>query len=296
MSVDVGSNPVINDSSSLINVTGGYGQYDNFQPKPEEITGIMDFEKPCMYHNMTQDRTFTPANLATGKCALFLLDTSSDTHTPNFPNVVTFTGGTPSWGDYRHWQITMQAVNNSEVRASALGYTSTYVAPTEVVSLAGTASVPQDTNSLWPMPQWGGDAWYCTHRLRFTPQGKIQRIYFIGPPTGSSPEPFAEWCNITPSQTYYIRATQHTTGNQYEVNVNYGTVNTGGGPALGSWWPLTTNRDFGRYERYVGPSGGQGAPAYGFRNMKMKFDIATDANGTNIIETGYYVISWEGWT
>ena len=97
----------------------------------------------------------------------------------------------------------------------------------------------------------------------------------------------------TGGKTYYRGTSQ--TGSSYtqnwaiyhEENFTGATrVTANGGDQLGTWHPLDADREF----RYDSTS----SPDTTTRFMQTKVEIATDAAGNNIVDTGYYRTVWSG--
>ena len=89
------------------------------------------------------------------------------------------------------------------------------------------------------------------------------------------------WNNITPSQTYYIRASNDNGNLTYPTTLS---TSGSGSDTLNTWLALSSNRQF-RY-RVAGPRSNV-AQLEGI----MKIEIASDSAGSNIEATGYYY--WE---
>jgi hypothetical protein len=94
-------------------------------------------------------------------------------------------------------------------------------------------------------------------------------------------------------KTYYRGTSQ--TGYSYTQNwaiyheENFASatrVTANGGDQLGTWHPLDADREF----RYDSTS----SPDTTTRFMQTKVEIATDAAGSNIVDTGYYRTVWSG--
>lgn len=125
--------------------------------------------------------------------------------------------------------------------------------------LTGSAGTPNvdDHQILTPGPALAG--W------TFATTGDLTRV------TGDAwnqPEWYGQTGDTThqaPDQTYYIRAT-----------LDSGTAPSAG-PTLGSWFALTTEREWSWTRGTVGVTSGV-----------LQIDIAADAGGTDIVATGYY--------
>ena len=282
MPIQVSTVTVIDDSLKLQNITGANGKYNSLFPQASVITNALNFDTPMMTLTMTGNVTFSETNKGTGKAAMLLLDTSSDKHTPNFSgNIQWSTGAAPTWSDYQHWQIAFQCFNSTQVRAVAVGFTSTI--PPEVISLSGSAGTPADR--LFPGPTYlgvgsgGGKLFRLENLFRFTSAGDIQKYDLEN---GATTYSTTQWCNVTPSKTYYIRVTENPTGAASQEPMNSGTLNT--------WLSLATNRSFGREESYDTFA----IALYGDRSCSMKVEISDQSDGSNILATGYYTMYWNG--
>jgi len=280
MPIQVSTVTVIDDSLKLQNITGANGKYDSLFPIPAVITNALNFDTPMMTLTMTGNVTFSETNKGTGKAAMLLLDTSSDKHTPSFSgNIQWSTGAAPTWSDYQHWQIAFQCFNSTQVRAVAVGFTSTI--PPEVISLDGTSANPALLPEF-PLPVWNGFNLYrVSNRMIFFSNGDISTSDLE-----NGVRSYGKWNNITPSKIYYIRVTDHPTGLIAQQPLNLHTASSG--DALNTWHTLSAAREFGRYEESTTYGN------YGFRCCALKVEISDDSAGSNILATGYYLMTWEG--
>ena len=87
------------------------------------------------------------------------------------------------------------------------------------------------------------------------------------------------WCDSTPSGTWYIRATVHQSGTGVQTQV---------GSAMNTWHALSSNRQFIFDDTRAFASYGAGA------FVTYKVEISRNNNGTNIAATGYYRWNYEG--
>ena len=84
----------------------------------------IDMDAPMQHTTMSGAMTFTPTNVAAGKTAMMVLDTSSTPHTPTFGAAFKWPGAEePTWADSRYWIVSMTCLDGSNVLASASGYT-----------------------------------------------------------------------------------------------------------------------------------------------------------------------------
>ena len=208
MAIKVTGTTVIDNSRVLQNITGANGVYNNFHPASTAITSVIDFSTPFMTLTMSGNVTFTESNKLLGRSALLLLDTSSSAYTPTFSAEIRWQNGvTPTWGNYRYWQIALQCVNvfteGTKVRGIALGYEFTGSAPpvTETITLSGSPGLGYNVTVTQRENGQSAAFWY------FNSNGTVYRS---GAEYESPDIQFRagiEWCGVVPSQTYYIRCT-----------------------------------------------------------------------------------------
>lgn len=277
MAIKVSSTTIIDDNFEVINLADTSGFYDDLHSVVVTTTNNINFATPVMTCTLTAATTFTTTGGGTGKTCMLLLDTSSTPYAPTFPSDINWQNNTePTWSTYQHWQITFLYVDSNDIRASAVGFTGS--TPSEVVSLHGTsntfAGADNTTTSMPPT----ADAIFG---MRFRSDGNIEK-YTNGTAQGQTgywTYSTSSWNNITPSQTYYIRAQNDNANMPLPM-----TLNTSQSDSLNTWLALTSNRQF-RYD-VSGPRSGVGT-LYGC----MKIEISSTSNGSNIVATGYYV--WE---
>lgn len=269
MALKISGTEVVTDSRVLSAITGASGVYDDFHPKETVITTTIDLNNPLMTLTMPGNVTFTVTNLSACRSATLLLDTTSVGYTPTFPASVKWAGGTtPTWSNSRYWQISfIVEPGNSFVMGSAVGFEST--GGTETVSLSGTSGSPTDTTEL-PV----SDSNYCRCGLLFTTGGAIRQTSGTG---GSGDSSFENWCNVTPTQTYYIRGTAVSTT----------TYNPDDSAPLNTWLALSSQRNFFVFDTRPSLN-------YADEDFVIKIEIADDSGGSNIIATGYYKCYYQG--
>ena len=285
MAIKISGTEVIDINRNLQNIAGANGTYGNFHPSAASIGTALNFSTPMMTKILSANTTFTESNKAAGKSAMLLLDTSSNFYTPTFSSDIKWEGGTtPTWSGYRYWQIALQCVDSTTARGVAKGYESTGGgSPSETISLSGTSGTPNfyfssNTPIFTNNPPTGYD---LTMGFEFKANGILYTYELTnGPPAGlASVQPYitGEWCNVTPTTTYYIRATTVAhTGRP----PNYGD-------SLNTWLALSSDR--GWYHQSTTVYG-----AYGYEEYTLKVEIASDSGGSNILDTGYYTFAWEG--
>jgi hypothetical protein len=268
MPIIVRDTEVIDDSGVLQNITGANGTYTTFYPLATIITNTLNFDTPMMTLLMSSNVTFGESNKGSGKSAMLLLDTSSNGYTPTFSTNIKWQAGiTPSWENFRYWQIALQSVDGTNVRAIALGYESTAVVPTETITLSGTLVNPEQTVFVTSRNN------YVRVGIIFGVLGQIRQTATV---SGLEEAPFGNWCNVVPSQTYYIRCT-------YES----GIVIVDDEDPLDTWLALSTGRSFMRIDT-------RNSLSYGDASGVFRIDIASDSGGGNILATGYYQIEYSG--
>lgn len=275
MAIRISSTEVISNARALVNIAGGSGRYSNFHAVPVDITDNINFTTPIMSCTLTQNTTFTSSGAEAGRSCILLLDTSSSAHTPTWPSEVNWSTNTePTWSNYQHWHVAFYADSVSEIRAEAIGFTSTGgAAPTETISLEGTTGTPE---SFYDVSVGLDD---LVMGWTFNSNGnvyKYESIYNAGG-SGTYLHSTTTWNNVTPSTTYYIRVTNFSGNN----------LSTTDSDTLNSWLALTSTRTF-RYRD------ARDISSYGFESGTMKVEISTTSNGSNIVATGYYQCQWEG--
>lgn len=271
MAIKISGTEVIDNARALQNITGANGTYGDFYAPISIITTAIDFATPMMGLSMTGNATFTESNKSAGRSAMLLLDTSSSGHTPTFSANIKWNGGTtPTWGDARYWQIALQCIDGTTVRGTALGY-ETGAAPSETITLSGTSGSPTLVGLIISASD------YARVGLTFVTDGSITEASGSG---GNGNTSYGNWCNVTPSQTYYIRCTQISTSDP-------GAGSAGDAQPLNTWLALSSGRSFMVIDTTE-------TLTYGTRNTVVKIEIASDSGGSNILATGYYRYEWDG--
>lgn len=276
MAIKVNTTTVITDTGILESITGASGNYGVLQPSISTTTNNINFGTPMMNCVLTANTTFSESGVSQGKTATLLLDTSANYYTPSWSSSITWENGTePTWGDWRHWQITFIADSASDIRAAAAGFTSTGGGtPTEAISLEGTAGDPED---FFTLPTSNGD---MVAGWRFGSDGNV---YKYESPNNQGGQGYTlhdttTWDNITPSTTYYIRASN------YSGDFNLSASDSS---SINTWNALTSNNTF-RYRD------SRDVLTYADTDGIMKIEISTTSNGSNIVATGYYGVIWSG--
>lgn len=276
MAIKVNTTTVITDTGILESITGASGNYGVLQPTISTTTNNINFGTPMMNCVLTANTTFSESGVSQGKTATLLLDTSANSYTPSWSSSITWENGTePTWGSWRHWQITFIADSASDIRAAAVGFTSTGGgAPTEAISLEGTTGNPE---RLITVPTGNGD---MVAGWRFGSDGNVYKYESFNNQGGQgyTLHDTTTWDNITPSTTYYIRASNF--GGSFNLS-------TSDSSSINTWNALTSNNTF-RYRD------SRNVLTYADEDGVMKIEISTTSNGSNIVATGYYAVRWAG--
>lgn len=262
MAIKIIGTEVISDSRAFNNLTLiDNCSYNDLYSDVVSIGTAIDFNNASMIKIMTGATTFTESNKSAGRVSFLLLDTSDSGFTPTFSANIEWPNDTePTWSDARYWHIGLVCWDSTTVRAVASGYGSTGTGVVETVSLSGTTSSYNlaASNTVSPTSAVGGWKFKSDGTVFKTNIGGTYNIQFNAG---------TEWCNTTPSQTYYIRCT-----------VTSGFLGSGSDSA-GVWLALTSDRTFQVVDSTV--SGGAD-------QFQCKIEIASDSSGSNIIATGYY--------
>ena len=126
MAIKISGTEVINDSRAVVNMSNIEGKYSQFHGSATIITTVLDMSKPIMRRTLSAPTTFTASNIATGKCAILMLDVSSSGHLPTWPSSIQWPGdGTePDWDatGVQHWLVGFTCWDNTTIRATATGW------------------------------------------------------------------------------------------------------------------------------------------------------------------------------
>ena len=279
MAIKVSNTIIIDDDFSVGNIADTSGFYDDLHAIAVATTNNINFTPPIMTCTLSAATTFTVSSGATGRTCMLLLDTSSVPYAPTWPSDVNWENNTePTWSSYQHWQITFLYVDSNDIRGSAVGFTGS--TPSESISLHGTGNAAGGSNAdstTTSMPVTAD----CIFGMRFRADGNIEK-YTNGTAQGQTgywTYSTSKWNNITPSQTYYIRASNDNGNLTFPT-----TLSTSYSDTLNTWLALSSSRQF-RYE-VAGPRN-----QVGTLEGLMKIEIASDSGGSNIVATGYYY--WE---
>jgi hypothetical protein len=229
MAIKISSTEVINSSRALVNVTGADGVYSNFAPSVTAITSTLNFNNPVMTLTMSGNVTFSESNKDAGKTAMFLLDTSSSFHTPQFSSNIKWKNGiVPSWGDFRYWQIILQCIDSTTVRGLASGF--------EATGGGGGGTLVQISNNIAENFSQAGLGGTATATYRLGNDGQTTRTLV----NGSFVQISGEWLVSGSASDYEVYGTWSSVGGG-DGYVGGGTV---GGATPGTWLSLGTTRDY----------------------------------------------------
>lgn len=143
---------------------------------------------------------------------------------------------------------------------------------TETVSLEGNTLLPE-TNGLPPTSDGSVNSGWI-----FSSTGTVSHY---NSDVGSSTTGHINWCNITPTGTWYIRvSTYDQLGSQ--------TIPGTGGLGMNTWYDLTAG------DRQFTFNDNRPAINYADAWVTFKVEISRNNNGTNIAATGYYRFQYAG--
>ena len=126
MAIKIAGTEVIDGSRAVVNMSNIEGKYSQFHGSATIITTVLDMSKPIMRRTLSAPTTFTASNIATGKCAILMLDVSSSGHLPTWPSSIQWPGdGTePDWDatGVQHWVVGFTCWDSTTIRATATGW------------------------------------------------------------------------------------------------------------------------------------------------------------------------------
>lgn len=270
VAIKIAGSPIISDTREFTNISNVQGIYGNLHASPSSVSSNITLSNSIQTCIMTAAQTFTISGGDEGRTTALLLDTGSAGHDPTFPASILWTGGEPTWANSRYWQITILSRDTYQV-GTGIGYAGS--SPAEAVSLGGTTANPitnVDTTGISPFEA----GW------RFKADGNVYKWQHPNNAGGDGETLYSTstWNNITPSQTYYIRASNYSGS----VNLNVSQSST-----INSWIALTSTREFVYYDSRT-PS------SYGDENGVMKIEISSSSGGSPILATGYYQVDYNG--
>ena len=270
MAIKISNSTIIDNNKSFINIQSTAGTYGDLHASPSSVTSNITLSNSIQTCIMTGNQTFTISGGDEGRTTALLLDTTSSGHTPSFPSSIKWVGGEPTWSTRRYWQITLLSRNTYQA-GSAVGYAGS--SPTEAVTLDGTPASPvtnSDAAGITPFEA----GW------RFKSDGNVYKWNHPNNAGGDGETLFstATWNNITPSQTYYIKASNYSGS----VNLSVAQSST-----LNTWIALNTTREFVVYDN-------RGYSTYADENCVMKIEISANSSGSPVLATGYYEVDYFG--
>ena len=274
MAIKIAGSPIISDSKAFTDIDNVQGTYSDLHASPSSVTSNITLSNSIQTCIMTGAQTFTISGGDEGRTTALLLDTTSTGHDPTFPASILWTGGEPTWANSRYWQITILSRDTYQI-GTGVGYAG--ASPTESVTLDGTTSSPiMNFDRTGQAPFEAG--W------RFKTDGNVYKwqspLNVAG--NGETLYSTATWNNITPSQTFYIKASNYSGS----VNLNVANSDT-----LNTWIALNQTREFVVHDTRPGNQGGGG---YGTENCVMKIEISANSSGSPVLATGYYEVEYDG--
>ena len=272
MAIKISNTTVIDDSRSFVNVTNCSGLYGDLHASPSVTTSNISVSNAIQTCIMTANQTFTMSGGDEGRTTALLLDTGSTPWVPAFPSTIKWVGGEPTWANSRYWQITFLS-RGTYFTGSAVGYAGAISPPTEAVTLDGTTGSPvvnSDFTGIEPFEA----GW------RFKADGNVYKWQHPNNIGGDGETLYSTttWNNITPSQTYYIKASNYSGS----VNLNVARSST-----LNTWIALTATRSFVVYDT-------RGRTTYADEDNVMKIEISANSSGSPVLATGYYKVEYSG--
>ena len=270
MAIKISNSTIIDDNRKFVNIQSTAGTYGDLHASPSSVTSNITLSNSIQTCIMTGNQTFTISGGTEGRTTALLLDTTSSGHTPAFPSSIKWVGGEPTWSTRRYWQITLLSRNTYQA-GSAVGYAGS--SPTESITLDGSAAAPGvifDGTGLEPFEA----GW------RFKADGNVYEWSHPNNLGGNGETLYntTTWNNGTPSQTYYIKASNYSG----TVNLNVAQSDT-----LNTWIALNTTREFVVYDN-------RDKLTYADENNVMKIEISANSSGSPVLATGYYEVMYSG--
>ena len=272
MAIKITNTTVLDDTRAFINVTNTSGSYGDLHASPSVTTSNISVSNAIQTCIMTANQTFTMSGGDEGRTTALLLDTTSSGHTPAFPSTIKWVGGEPTWSTRRYWQITFLS-RGTYFTGSAVGYAGSISPPTEAVTLDGTPGSPAinfEGTGFEPFEA----GW------RFKADGNVYQWQHPNNLGGAGEFLYSTttWNNTTPSQTYYIKASNYSGS----VNLSVAQSST-----LNTWIALNQTREFVVYDN-------RGRTTYGSEDNVMKIEISANSSGSPVLATGYYAVQYSG--
>ena len=270
MAIKVTNTTVIDDGKNFVSITNTSGSYGDLHASPSVTTSNISLSNAIQTCIMTANQSFTMSGGAEGRTTALLLDTGTTPYVPTFPSSIKWVGGEPTWSTRRYWQITFLS-RGTYSTGSAVGYAGS--SPTEAVTLDGTTGSPVlnfDATGITPFEA----GW------RFKADGNVYKWQHPNNAGGDGETLYSTttWNNITPSQTYYIKASNYSGS----VNLNVANSST-----LNTWIALNTTREFVVYDN-------RQSNGYADEDNVMKIEISANSSGSPVLATGYYKVEYSG--
>ena len=272
MAIKVTNTTVIDDGKNFVSITNTSGAYGDLHASPSVTTSNISLSNAIQSCIMTANQTFTMSGGDEGRTTALLLDTGSTPYVPAFPSSIKWVGGEPTWANSRYWQITFLS-RGTYSTGSAVGYAGS--SPTEAVTLDGTASSPVTLDDLTGLTPFQA-GW------RFKADGNVYQWSHPNNVGGDGETLYSTttWNNITPSQTYYIKASNYSGSHNLSTSFS-DTLNT--------WIALNQTREFLVHDTETTSGGG-----YGYRTNVAKIEISANSSGSPVLATGYYKTAYDG--
>lgn len=280
MAIKISGTTVINNSRSVINMSGIEGNYTNFHGIVTAITNNLDMSKPVMSRTLTADTTFTASNLATGKVCLLMLDIGSSQYIPTWPASIKWPGdGTePDWDatGVTKWLVCLTCWDNTTIRATATGWgTGTQTASVDL----GSAARSYEKYNWWDEstnPHTAGTA-----SMTFQTTGGVS--YSANSPTGTIANQNFDTQTGTSSWGTAV------TGSDYEIKYQFTTDHFGGSvtanPGNNVWLSLGSARTWTVSTSTSGESEGRITGTVSIRRASDNVVLDTQ---TQVLEVSYF--------
>ena len=230
MAIKISGTEVINDSRAVVNMSNIEGKYSQFHGSATIITTVLDMSKPIMRRTLSAPTTFTASNIATGKCAILMLDVSTSGHLPTWPSSIQWPGdGTePDWDatGVQHWVVGFTCWDSTTIRATATGWgagSGTPASNMEYIMIPGNYGVTATalfgknnggTGSPYAAPSFGSlDTNVVPTGIYSSPAGTVRCMTFRdGYLFQSSQQDDEFWLQLQNNSSYYPNQAPTTSG------------------------------------------------------------------------------------
>lgn len=230
MAIKIAGTEVIDNSRAVVNMSNIEGKYSQFHGSATIITTVLDMSKPIMRRTLSAPTTFTASNIATGKCAILMLDVSSSGHLPTWPSSIQWPGdGTePDWDatGVQHWVVGFTCWDSTTIRATATGWGAGSGTPAndmEYTMTVGTYSVTAtalfgrnavNNGSLYGASAFGSlDTNAVPTGIYSSPAGTVRSMTFRdGQLFMSSQQDDEFWLQLQNNSSYYPNQAPTTSG------------------------------------------------------------------------------------